>query len=44
LSSNHPDLVKNLDDYAGALRQLHRDTEAGVLERRADAIRAKPNS
>ncbi len=41
LSPEHPDIVKNLDDYAGALRKLKRDTEAGVLEERANAIRGK---
>jgi tetratricopeptide (TPR) repeat protein len=44
LSPDHPDLVKNLDDYAGALRKLNRDLEAGILERRAHAIRTKPTS
>ena len=44
LRPDHPDLAKNLDDYAGALRRLHRDPEAEVLEGRASAIRTKAKS
>jgi hypothetical protein len=44
LGPDHPDVAKNLDDYAGALRKLSRGAEAAALEGRANAIRAKARS
>lgn len=41
LGARHPDLVRILDSYALALRNLDRDDEASTLEARADAIRAR---
>jgi hypothetical protein len=44
LGPDHPDVAKNLDDYAGALRKLNRGVEAAAFEGRATAIRAKAKS
>jgi len=44
LGSDHPDVAKNLLDYAGALRKAGRTAEAEALEARAGAIRAKAKS
>ena len=44
LGPDHPDVAKNLEDYASALRKVGRVAEAEGLERRAGAIRAKPKS
>jgi len=44
LGPDHPDVAKNLLDYAGALRKVGRTAEAEALEVRAGAIRAKAKS
>jgi hypothetical protein len=38
---DHPDLLEPLGGYLVLLRKLGRDKEAGELEQRANAIRAK---
>lgn len=39
---DHPEVAKILQDYAGALRQLGRDSEARAAENRAAALRKNP--
>ena len=41
LGAAHPVVATSLENYAELLRRLDRQTEAGVLEARARAIRAK---
>jgi non-specific serine/threonine protein kinase/serine/threonine-protein kinase len=44
LGASHPDLADCLQSYAALLRKMGRDTEAGELDARANAIRAKEPS
>ena len=41
LGSQHPDVAESLENYAALLRDTGRGTEAGNMEARAKAIRAK---
>ncbi len=41
LGPEHPHLAKTLDNFAALLRQTARANEAGRMEARANAIRAK---
>ncbi|MEE8598495.1 MAG: tetratricopeptide repeat protein, partial [Dehalococcoidales bacterium] len=41
LGPNHPHVSQSLDNYADLLRKMNRESEAGQMEARAKAIRAK---
>ncbi len=41
LGPEHPQVAQSLENYAALLRKLVREAEAGKMEARAQAIRAK---